>query len=128
MRRARAVHRGDAGSILLAGPGAPGPPSAPDPADPLPDPPDGLNLAFDVGEHGSIAVSPQPFADEGPEHHLEAHRTLESARRLAGKDPSPIQDRLRNHKQHSGLVLEHRTSMGYILYDCYSTYTMIYTE
>jgi len=88
-----------------------------DPADPAPDLPDRLNLPFDVREHASIAVAPQSLVDEGPEHHLEAHRTLESNRRLAGKDSSTIQDCLRNHKQDSGLVLEHRTSQGLAVHD-----------
>ena len=81
-------------------------------ADPAPDLPDRLNLSFDVCEHGSVAVPTQSLVDESPEHHLEADRPLEFDHRFPRKDPSTIQDRLGNHEQDSGLVLEHRTSQA----------------
>src|SRR6266498_1193126 len=93
--------------------GAPGPSLlGPHPTDPAPDLPDRLNLGFDVREHGSIPGALQTLIDEGPEHHLEAHRPLESTRRLASEDSSAIQNRLGNREQNSGLVLEHRSPQG----------------
>jgi hypothetical protein len=71
-----------------------------------------LNLSLDVREHAPVAVAPQTLVDEGPEHHLEADRTHEFDRRLAGKHPCTIQDCLGNHKQDSGLVREHGISHG----------------
>ena len=93
--------------------GPPGPSLLdPDPTNPAPDLPDRLNLRFDVREHGSIAGALQSLVDEGPEHHLETHRPLEPARRLAGEDASAIQNRLGSHEQNSGLILEHRSPQG----------------
>jgi hypothetical protein len=72
------------------------------------DPADGLDLILDVRQNGPIAVSLQPFVNEGAKHHLEAHRPLEPGRGRSGEDPSPIQDLLGNDKKNPGLVLEHR--------------------
>ena len=60
-----------------------------------------------VTEDGPVTVSLQSLVNERPQHHLKAHRALEFAHRLSGKDPSPVYDPLGNHEQDLGLVLEH---------------------
>src|ERR1700730_7594911 len=73
-----------------------------------PDRPDRLHLALDVGDDGPIAVPLQPLVDERAQHHLEAHRSLQSRDRLAREHARPIQDLLGENEQDPGLVLEHR--------------------
>ena len=75
---------------------------------PAPNPANRLGLPLNVGEHGPAAVLLQPLVDEGPKYHLEAHHTLELARRLAGEDPSPVQQCLGENEHGPCLVREHR--------------------
>src|SRR5260370_18409021 len=75
---------------------------------PAANPANRLGLPLNVGEHGPAAVLLQPLVDEGPKYHLEAHHTLELARRLAGEDPSPVQQCLGENEHGPCLVPEHR--------------------
>jgi hypothetical protein len=50
----------------------------------------------------------QPLVDEGSKYHLEAHHTLELARRLAREDPSTVQQGLGENEHGPCLVREHR--------------------
>src|ERR1700730_12005201 len=94
-----------------------------------PDRPDRLHLALDVGDDGPIAVPLQPLVDERAQHHLEAHRSLQSSDRLAREHARPIQDLLGENEQDPGLVLEHRhlrvRGVRHIFISCYVTYIMI---
>src|SRR6266853_6056942 len=107
-----------------------------------PDRPDRLHLALDVGDDRPIAVPLQPLVDERAQHHLEAHRSLQSRDRLAREHARPIQDLLGENEQDPGLVLEHRhlrvwgtcrmpgacwavSGVRHILRSSYVTYIMI---
>src|ERR1700730_4445530 len=80
----------------------------PRPCHRAPNPANRFGLPLNVGEHGPAAVWLQPLVDEGPKYHLEAHHTLELARRLAGEDPSPVQQCLGENEHGPCLVREHR--------------------
>ena len=54
-----------------------------------------------------MAIALEPFLDEGTENDLEAHRKLETNRRLARDDASPVQDVSGENEQNRGPIFEH---------------------
>jgi len=98
-----AVNSGPGNSLVLAAPAPPMPPGS--------ESCESLRSALNVGEHGP-AVLLQPFVDEGSKYHLEAHHTLELARRFAGEDPSPVQQCL-GENEHGPCLVRTRVGSGF---------------